>query len=116
MIADLAKRLERAFSAFLHEPKPSPVPPQYARPIGQMGALGTVPGTLPLETDDGRQHRQSVAMAMLDDDLYGFLILRIVGDPNNGGADIIVDAHLEDDCWPGIIGCMSRLAGEVACP
>jgi hypothetical protein len=93
--------LSRALDVLCGEQKPRP--PQWQRRY----MPAPIPQRSPLSEDSARTEVQRIALSLLDDDCYGFLLLSVRKE--EGATRVALDEVLAPEWWPAIRETMLRI-------
>jgi hypothetical protein len=104
----LQRALTRVARLLLGDPPPTPPSPQRRRSEDRMPAY--IPDTNPLEEPPAAELRSEHAMMLMDEDVYGYLLLTVHRHQEGLRADIRASEQILPGWWPAISEALTRLA------
>lgn len=75
-------------------------------------ALAFVPPENPLATWEGGEARRNAALGLVDDAVFGFVLVEVRREFHGPTAEVRVQAHLEPALWPAVANTLERVAAE----
>lgn len=86
-----------------------PPPRTPAQLVDGAEVRGSLPVDNPLRGEGAGNHARETALSLLDDDVYGYLLIRVCKEPGRPGGEIRLSCDLRDEMWPAVTATMAHL-------